>query len=161
MLKKALAVVGLMLGAVSANAAVDVFEVINDSVTYNQVTLSSAVLLGTGTGSLQVFTASLISGATSFPTLMENRRALELCNEDATVAVRCVVDLSSTSANGDLSLSRPVLLSTTVGKKIAAGACVVYDMATRNLDGRILLPWCVNDGAAGTSKLGVTQVRSK
>lgn len=159
-MKKVLIVIGLLLGAVKTNADVQVFEVYNDSNTYNQVTVSSAII---GGGTKQLLAASLVGATTSWLTLMENRRALKICNEDSTANLRCMVSLSSTSVSGDLdaAIIQPPALSTSFGEKIVAGACAVYAETARNLDNRIFIHWCVNDSGTGTSKVGVIQVRGK
>lgn len=150
----------LTAGAVSAYAEVEVSDVMNSSFTYNQVTVASAALAGTGVSN-QLFSALLVSGATTFTTLLESRKVLEIHNEDASVNIRCLVDLSSTSASGDRSLTIPGALSTSYGKKIAAGQSYILGLRARDNDGRVLLPWCINDGGTGTSKIGVIQGRYK
>lgn len=159
-MKKTLLAVILALGAVSAFAETEMADVLNSSYTYHQVAVSSAVLAGGGS-SLQLLSAQLVGAATSFTTLMENRKVLELCNEDATANMRCLVALSSTSAAGDLSLPTPAGLGTSYGKKIAAGACYILGLRARDLDGRVFVPFCVNDSGTASAKMGVIQGRNK
>lgn len=157
-MKKLLMLAMLVLGSVTeARAEAEVAEVINDSMTHVGVAVSSYV---TG-GSLQVLSAVLASGTTSWPTLLENRKGVEIQNLSTTADVFCRVGLSSTSVNGDLSLSPPGGLSTSQGMKIIPGNTRWLALRARNNDGRVFVPFCVNNGGSGTVNLEITQARSK
>lgn len=157
-LKKALlGLVAVFACSLSANADTGIYNIMNDSFTIVDVAISSHPTGGTR----QIFTASLNGATTSFLTLMESRKVMEIQNIDSTSSVFCRVGLSSTSANGDLSLSAPVDLSITAGRKIAAGGSWVLGLPARDRDGRVFLPWCVNNSASGTIKLTISQGRTK
>ncbi len=152
-----MAVVVAVTCAVSARSDSGIFDIMNDSFTINDVAVSSYVAAGTH----QIFTAALSGATTSFPTLMENRKVLEIQNTDSTASVWCRIALSSTSANGDLSLSAPGDLSVTAGRKIAAGGTWVLGLPARNNEGRVFIPHCVNSGGTGTAALTISQGRNK
>lgn len=157
-MKKFLVAGLILLGAcASARADIGVFDVMNDSFTITDVAISSHITGGTR----QLFTARLVGATTEFYNVLENRKVIEIQNIDTAANVFCRVALSSTSAAGDLSLSAPGDLSTSAGRKIAAGGTVVWGLPARNQEGRVFVPWCVNDGAAGTVKLTITQGRTK
>ena len=152
-----LAVCVLALAGVKAFAAIEVDEVINDAVEQYNISVASYV----ASNQNQVSTATLASGATTFQNLLENRKSVSVQNLDASANLFCRIGLSSTSANGDLSLSAPAGLSTTVGTKVGPGGLVTWLLRARNAAGRVFIPFCVNDGAADTVAVEVTQTRSK
>lgn len=145
----------ICFGSPAAHADVGTYDVMNDSITINDVSISSYTA-----GTTALFTASLIGATTSFPTLMENRKVMEIQNVDSSNSAWCRISLSSTSANGDLSLVKPTSLSTTSGRKISAGSSWILDLPSRDNTGRVFIPWCVNDGGSGALKLTLTQGRS-
>ena len=157
MFKKALVFVALMAaGIVSAHAAIEVDEVVNDSITQYTIAVASYVAVGQN----QVSTATLASSATTFQNLLENRKSISIQNlSTANVFVR--VGLSSTSANGDTAISLPAGLSTTQGIKITPNQLLTLSLRARNNDGRVFIPFAVNDGATDTAKLEIVQTRSK
>ena len=145
------------LGVNKAYASLEVDEVINDSITFYNITVGSTVASGVN----QVSTATLASGATTFQNLLENRKSIAVQNLGASANIFCEVGLSSTSANGDLSLSAPSTLSTTTGIKVGPGGLLTLNLKARDQSGRVFVPYCVNDGATGTVTLEVIQSRSK
>ena len=151
----ALGVLGLSVSG--AKAATEVDEVINSSVTHLSVNVSSYV----AGGSLQVFSASLSGTTTSWLTVLEGRKGVEIQNLSTSADVFCRIGISSTSANGDLSLSAPTGLSTSQGQKLLPGGFKWFALRARDNDGRVFVPFCVNNGGSGTVALEVTQVRSK
>ena len=154
MLKKVLIGLALVFGVVKAKADTGVYDVLNDSITTHMVTVSSF----TGT---QLLSASLVGNATSFLNLLENREAIEIQNTDVSASIYCRFKLSSTSANGDLSLVPPTTLSTTSGRKILPGGSWDVNLAARDLTGRVIIPWCINNGGTGTTQVALTQGRKK
>ena len=159
-MKKVLAAFALMFGAVSANAAVDMFDGSFSTCTVNQVSVSSTVANPAATA---LFTATLTDPTTTFLTLMEDRDVLFLQNVSTFAYVNCLVGLSSTAANGDLSLTQPVQLTTTLGIQLPFNASVGLkgfpNIAPRNRDNRVQIPWCANSGASGAAKVNVIQCK--
>ena len=155
-----LAVCLVALAGVKAFALTETVEEINDSITSYVIAVASSVIPSTAE-STQVSTATLASGATTFQNLLENRTSISLQNLSTTANISCRVGLSSTSANGDLSLSPPAGLSTTVGTKVGPGGLLTISTRARDQNGRVFIPFCVNDGAVGTTNIEVIQTRSK
>lgn len=160
-LKTALIGAILSLGAVSAEAYQDTLDVNFSSCTTMIVNVSSTSAAPAATA---LFSASLVGATTVFTTLQEDRDALFIQNLQiaGSTTVFCAVGLSSTSANGDLALTQPAVLSTSQGIAFQASeGAKRLPIAPRNNAGRVLIPWCVNNGATGTTKVGVTQCRRK
>lgn len=159
MLKKTLVVLGLMLGAVSANAATEVFDVQLDTCTWVDVSVSSTV---SNPAATQLLSATLIDPVTSFLKLMPDRKFIEIQNVSMTTFTYVFVEvgLSSTSANGDLSLTQPTHMSKTVSEMIAPqGGKLRLALPGKNKDGRIFVPWAVNNGGVGTSPVVIKQCK--
>lgn len=152
-----LAAIVMLTGAIEALSAVEVDDVINDSITHYNIAIASYV----ATNQNQVSTATLAGGATTFQNLLENRKSISIQNLSTSANIFCRVSLSSTSANGDLSLSPPEGLSTTVGTKAGPGGLLTFNLKARNQAGRVFVPFCVNDSGSGSSTLEVIQTRSK
>lgn len=159
-MNKTLTTIALVLGcvlSVHAEPGTGVYDIMNDSITINDVSISSYIAGGTR----QLFTAVLNGNTTSFPQLLSGRKILEVQNIDSTYDVWCRIGLSSTSANGDFALVAPLDLSTTAGRKIRPGGTWVLGLPPRDLAGRVFIPWCVNNSGSGTTKLTLTQGRNK
>lgn len=153
------ALVGALLFVSGAAFAEGEFaDVVNDSAPFKTVSVSSYV---NSAASNQLFSATLVSGATTWLDLLEGRKGFEIQNLSTTADVFCLIGLSSTSANGDLALSAPGLLSTSVGQKIAPGAVRWYGFRARNNDQRVFVPFCTNNSGSGAVTVGVTQVRNR
>lgn len=158
MFKTALITMAMLFGPVIANAESGSYDVLNDSVTINIVSISSSVV----GGQKQLMLGTLSGTTTGFQLLMENRKYLEIQNISATAGVFCVVDVSSTSASGDYGeLTTPSTLSTTQGRYIAPYGSWTIALTARNSDGRVFLPFCVNNSGSATSKVALVQARSK
>lgn len=158
MFKTALITAALILGSVGAKADSGVYDVLNDSITINIISISSAVV----GGQRQLFLGELTGAATGFPMLMENRKYMEIQNIHVSTGVFCVIGLSSTSASGDLGeLAAPGSLSTTQGRYIAPYGSWLIPLTSRDMAARVFLPYCVNNGATGATKVALIQARSK
>lgn len=156
-MKSILIALGLLLSGTRAHAVTEVDDIINTSITQYSITVGSYVAAGLN----QVSTATLASGATTFQNLVENRKSISIQNLSASANIFCRIGLSSTSANGDLSLTPPSGLSTSAGLKAGPGGFITYSIRARDQDGRVFIPYCVNDGGSGTVSLEVIQTRSK
>lgn len=156
LLKMALIVICSVVYVVNAKAATETFELGYSSCTYNTVAISST---GATAVSNQVFSAALSGSTTSFPLVMYDRKKLVLQNLDSTNDLFCSVSLSSTAANGDLSLVAPSSLSATSGRMIVHGG----GTWSANLSGkepktgRTQVPWCIAN--AGNPVLSIEQCR--
>jgi hypothetical protein len=159
-----LAAILSVVGAVEAHAAVETYEAPVTSCTVNQVSVSSSV---TNSGGTALFSAALVGGTTTFQTLMDDRSHLFVQNTSTFATVACVVGLSSTSANGDLSLTQPAqlavglgfILPPTANGVMGAQPATLPNLAARNSAGRVLIPWCVNGGGTGVAKVNITQCK--
>lgn len=162
MIKKALTTVGLLIGCiVSAHAAWETQDVLFSSCTTNIVSVSSTSATPAAT---PLFSASLNGATTSFLNVMYDRSYLSVQNIDTSTFtwVLCQVGLSSTSANGDLSLTQPGNLSTTSGRMIRPQGAepLVYRLPAKDRTFRTMIPWCVNNGGVGAAKVAVTQCKN-
>lgn len=156
-LKSLVAALALTFLAAKAHSDTGVYDVIGDSVPVYNVDIASGT-----TGTRQVFTAQLSGAATSFLTVLENRKVLTLQNISTNCDIFCQIDLSSTSASGDLSLTAPINLSSTTGIMIGrSGGFMTFGLPARNNEGRVFVPWCNNNGGVGTCKLTVIQGRNR
>ena len=161
MLKKVLIGVALALGVVSAKADTGIYNVCNDSITFVTVSVASSTVLGTATGVNQLLSATLTGATTNFLNLLENRKYMAFSNPSATVSILLQVGLSSTSANGDLSLVTPGNLSTTSGLVLSPASTLVLDLTSRDNSGRVFVPYGVNSGGSVAVPITITQCRSK
>lgn len=158
MFKSALITAIMLFGAVDAKADSGSYDVLNDSITINIISISSAVV----GGQKQLMLGELTGTTTSFPMLMENRKYMEIQNISLSTGVFCVMGLSAASANSDVGeATTPATLSHTQGRHIASGDSWLIPLTSRNRDRRVFLPFCVNRGGVGTSKIVLIQARSK
>jgi hypothetical protein len=160
-----LAVAVLITGAAKAHA--DLFDVNQDSCTTKTVAVSSANTNGNATA---LFTATLVDPSTYFLDILSGRKELEIANIalDTFTVVNCIIEKSSTSANGDLSLIAPVE-GRLGGNNAPAGRAIPparigsnswkLKLAPQDATGRKFIPYCVNTGGVGTSKVAVTQCK--
>lgn len=138
-MKKALLLLGLTFLSVTANASVEVDEVINSSCTFTVVTMSSTTPTRVDSDFLD-----LSSGTAN--NLMPFRKVIEL---QAQGGSNFRLDFSSNS------------LSATVGRVLVSSATVAYNIKARDGNNVRINLWGMADGAGGNRQLGVTQCGSK
>lgn len=151
----------LMAGVVKAHALTETLDVNFSTCAVFTVNVASAT---TNNGATPLFSATLVGATTGFLSLQEDRDSLFTQNLSTFATVFCEVGLSSTSANGDLALTQPGGLSTSNGKVLSfringISEFVPFRVIPRNRDKRVLIPWCVNNGATGSAPVQVTQCR--
>lgn len=152
-MKKALIAVALTVAcSFRVNAAMETFETRKKSCSFLPVVVS--------TMPTQLLSASLVSGATTFASLMADRKSLSIQNVDTTAA-NCVfarVDLSSTSASGDFALTSTLSTTTLNGRMIlGAGDAWSENFEAKDSSNRVNVPWAAKCGASGTINIVLKQ----
>lgn len=150
-----LAMALICLGAVKASAINESRDELQTNCTSYGVAVSSSI-------PTQLFTATLNGATTSFLRLQENRSWLILQTTTTNAGnVYMQLALSSTAANGDLSLTAPTALSTTVPAGFMINSVTTFNqpIASRNADGRVLVPWAQNSSGNGTYTVIVSQCK--
>ena len=151
-----------MVGVGKALAATETYDINFSSCPVFTVNVASAV---TNNGSTQLFTAELVGAATAFSSVQEDRDVLFVQNLSTFAAVLCEVGLSSTTASADdLALTQPVGLTTTNGRVLPFRTSGVDNLIRlpilpRNRSNRVLVPFCVNNGATSTAPVLVMQCK--
>ncbi len=140
----------------TANAAWETVETNKSNCTYLAVSVSSQV-------PTQLLSATLTGATTSFESLMADRKTLEIQNVNGTAANYIVVGigLSSTSANGDLSLTAPSLSTTSPNGRVVWGASEPYreNLVGKNDAGRVIVPWAMGALTTASTKVVVKQCK--
>ena len=159
-MKKVLATLALMFGAVSANAATST-EVEFSSCTITRIAVSSTSANPSAT---KLFTAELSGATTDFPKIMADRTFLEIQNIDTSTFTWVFVGVGlSSSASYNLtagSFAQPDFLSTSYGEMIAPqGGKLKINLRPYNPESRAHIPWAVNNGGVGTANVIVKQCR--